>query len=137
MNKKYVLTGIFTLYAIFSVTSYGQSSSNKAKPNFVIIMADDLGYGAISCFGHKEIKTPNLDEMAKQGVKFLDYHSNGTVCSPTRAALMTGRYQQRTGVNGVLTAKKHRDKGLPLSEKTIAETFKENGYVTGLFGNGT
>ena len=133
--KKYILILSFLLYYSFSFTpSFGQTKGKNSKPNFIIIMADDLGYGAISCFGHKEIKTPNLDEMAKQGVKFLDYHSNGTVCSPTRAALMTGRYQQRSGVNSVLTAAKHRDKGLPLAEKTIAETLKENGYVTGLFG---
>lgn len=134
MSNKYVWVGFFTLFVLLSVTTYGQALGNKKKPNFVIIMADDLGYGAISCFGNKEIKTPYLDEMAKQGVKFMDYHSNGTVCSPTRAALMTGRYQQRTGVNGVLTAAKHRDKGLPLSEKTFAETLKENGYATGIVG---
>ena len=62
-----------------------------AKPNIVFIMADDLGYGDIGCFGSEHIKTPHLDALAKGGVKCLDFHSNGAVCSPTRAALMTGR----------------------------------------------
>lgn len=97
-------------------------------------MADDLGYNDISCYGNKTIQTPNLDKMAERGVKFMDFHSNGAVCSPTRAALMTGRYQQRTGIVNVITAKSHRDIGLPLSEKTFAEMLKENGYVTGIFG---
>lgn len=110
-----------------------QAQINR-PPNFIIIMADDLGYNDLSCYGNQDIETPRIDQMAKQGVRFVDFHSNGTVCSPTRAALLTGRYQQRTGVTGVITAKHHRDKGLPLSERTFAEILKENGYVTGISG---
>jgi arylsulfatase A-like enzyme len=97
-------------------------------------MADDLGYGDLSCYGNEMIQTPNLDFLASQGVKFTDFHSNGAVCSPTRAALMTGKYQQRTGVEGVVTAKSHRDVGLSLSEITMAEELKKHGYSTGMFG---
>lgn len=97
-------------------------------------MADDLGYGGISCYGNDFIQTPNLDSLAAHGVRFTDYHSNGAVCSPTRAALMTGKYQQRTGVSGVITAKSHRDVGLSLNEVTMAEEFKKHGYNTGMFG---
>ena len=104
------------------------------KPNFIIIMADDMGYGDISCYGNQQIKTPNLDRMAKQGVRFIDFHSNGAVCSPTRAALLTGKYQQRTGITGVITAKSHREVGFALSEHTFAEALKKNGYSTGIFG---
>ncbi|MCC5930756.1 MAG: sulfatase-like hydrolase/transferase [Cyclobacteriaceae bacterium] len=107
---------------------------NSRPPNIILIMADDLGYGDIGCFGNTEIKTPNLDQMAKEGVRFIDFHSNGAVCSPTRAALLTGRYQQRTGITGVITAKNHREVGLPLSEVTIAEALKKEGYTTGIFG---
>lgn len=103
-------------------------------PNFIIILADDLGYGDISCYGNTKIKTPNLDQMAMEGVRFLDFHSNGAVCSPTRASLLTGKYQQRTGITGVITAKEHREAGLALSEVTLAEAFKKEGYVTGIFG---
>ncbi|MCL4137007.1 UNVERIFIED_CONTAM: hypothetical protein GTU68_000149 [Idotea baltica] len=97
-------------------------------------MADDLGYGDLSSYGSTLIHTPNLDKMATEGIKFTDFHSNGSVCSPTRAALLTGKYQQRVGIDGVVTAKMHRDKGLATSEKTFAEAIKEAGYVTGMFG---
>ena len=97
-------------------------------------MADDLGYGDLSCYGHRTIRTPHLDELARGGVRCTDFHSNGAVCSPTRAALMTGRYQQRCGVNGVITAANHRDKGLALSEWTLGEAMKKPGYETALFG---
>ncbi len=109
-------------------------SQGTEKPNFIIIMADDLGYGDIGCFGNTTIKTPHLDRLAKEGVRFIDFHSNGAVCSPTRAALLTGKYQQRTGITGVITAKNHRDIGLPLSETTIAEALKNVGYATAVFG---
>ena len=105
-----------------------------AKPNIVFIMADDLGYGDIGCFGSGHIKTPHLDALAKGGVKCLDFHSNGAVCSPTRAALMTGRYQQRSGITGVVTAANHRETGLAFEELTIAEGLGKQGYRTGLFG---
>lgn len=119
-------------FLIASCSSNNESTS--LTPNIVMIMADDLGYGDISCYGNTTIHTPNLDLLAANGVKFTDFHSNGAVCSPTRAALMTGKYQQRTGVGGVITAKSHRDVGLNLSETTIAEEFKKHGYNCGMFG---
>ena len=76
----------------------------ERKPNFVVILADDLGYGDIRPFGGW-IDTPNLEKMARQGLCLSDFHSNGAVCSPTRAALMTGRYQQRAGIAHVVTVK--------------------------------
>ncbi|MGB0775160.1 MAG: sulfatase-like hydrolase/transferase, partial [Akkermansiaceae bacterium] len=82
----------------------------------------------------KTINTPHLDKLAAEGVRCTDYHSNGAVCSPTRAALMTGRYQQRAGVPGVITAKSHRHTGLALKEWTMAEAMKELGYQTAMFG---
>ncbi len=106
----------------------------QEKPNIILIMADDLGYGDISCFGNKTIKTPNIDRMAAEGIKMTDFHTNGAVSSPTRAALMTGRYQQRSGVTGVITAANHRDVGLALDEFTMAEALKECGYTTAAYG---
>ena len=104
------------------------------QPNFVIIMADDLGYGDIGCYGSADTKTPNLDALAKGGLRFTDFHSNGAVCSPTRAALLTGRYQQRSGVGGVITAARHREVGLAVSETTFADALGEAGYETAIFG---
>ena len=98
-------------------------------------MADDLGYGDIGCYGSRKIKTPNIDALAKSGMKFTDYHSNCPVCSPTRAALLTGRYQQRSGIEGVVYAKgPTRQTGLALEETTFAEVLKKRGYATALFG---
>ncbi|WP_343329193.1 sulfatase family protein [Polaribacter staleyi] len=125
---------ILTLQLTFLCLSCNGQHTTTPHPNIVIIMADDLGYGGISCFGNPTVKTPNLDLLASKGIKFTDFHSNGAVCSPTRAALMTGKYQQRTGINGVITAKSHRDVGLSLKETTIAEEFKKQGYNTAMFG---
>ncbi|MEM9345182.1 MAG: sulfatase-like hydrolase/transferase [Planctomycetota bacterium] len=110
------------------------TSSADPKPNIVLIMADDLGYGDLSCYGATHVNTPHIDALARNGIRFTDYHSNGAVCSPTRAALMTGRYQQRTGVEGVITAARHREVGLPLEEVTIAEVLKDAGYATAMYG---
>jgi arylsulfatase A-like enzyme len=106
------------------------------RPNIVIIMADDLGYGDISPYDGW-IKTPHLEQMAAEGTRFTDYHSAGNVCSPTRAALMTGRYQQRAGIPGVVFADPKREQhehGLQKVEYTIAEAFRDRGYATGMFG---
>ncbi len=111
------------------------TSQNKNPPNIILIMADDLGYSDISCFGSEFIETPALDKMAAEGVRFTDYHSNGAVCTPTRAALMTGNYQQRAGLEGVIyAALNKRKEGIALTENTLAEYFNESGYSTGIFG---
>ncbi len=123
---------------LFSTTLVASASVASVfaqeKPNIILIMADDLGYGDISCFGNKSIKTPNIDRMAAEGIKMTDFHTNGALSSPTRAALMTGRYQQRSGITGVITAADHRDVGLTLSEYTMAEALKDCGYTTAMFG---
>ena len=110
------------------------SLSAADKPNIILIMADDMGYGELGCTGHPTFKTPVLDKLAKEGLRLTDFHSNGAVCSPTRAALMTGRYQSRSGIEGVVTAAKHRHTGLPLKETTMAEALKGAGYKTAMFG---
>ncbi|MCB4798840.1 sulfatase [Neotamlana laminarinivorans] len=125
----YLMVLIFVGF-IFSCKTSGKTT----PPNIILIMADDLGYGELSCYGSPKVKTPNLDKLASQGVKFLDFHANGPVCSPTRAALMTGKYQQRTGVEGVITAVDHREVGLSLNELTMAEAMKNQGYTTAMYG---
>ena len=124
---------IFSLITILFLSCEIDISKNNS-PNIIIIMADDLGYGDLSIYGNKKIQTPNIDMLGNDGLLFTDFHSNGTVCSPTRAALLTGKYQQRVGVKGVITAKNHRHVGLSLKEKTFAEIAKQVGYQTAIFG---
>ena len=97
-------------------------------------MADDLGYGDLSCYGNPKINTPNIDKLAETGLRLTNYHSNGVVCSPTRAALLTGLYPQEAGVEGVVTAKSHRNLGMNLDHYTLAEFLKDAGYATAIFG---
>jgi len=118
--------------ALPDLLSAGQTLTDR--PNIIIIMADDLGYGDVSCYGNKTIRTPKIDALAEGGMKFTDFHSNGPVCSPTRVALLTGRYQQRCGVDGVFSARAHRHTGMALEELTFAEVLKTAGYTTALFG---
>ena len=129
---KFVAAGAATLVDFGQA---GASSRTAGRPNIILIMADDLGYGDIGCYGSTRIKTPNIDALALGGMKFTDYHSNCPVCSPTRAALLTGRYQQRSGIEGVVYAKGPvRQTGLALEETTFAEVLKNHGYATALFG---
>jgi arylsulfatase A len=106
------------------------------RPNFVVIMADDLGYGDLSPYGGW-IKVPHLEKLAAEGMQFSGFHSSGNVCSPTRAGLMTGRYQQRAGIPGVVFADPKREAhlhGLQASEVTFAEVLRDAGYSTAIFG---
>ncbi len=109
---------------------------SKPQPNLILIMADDLGFGDVGCFGCTTINTPNIDALAARGVTFTDYHANGPVCSPTRAALLTGRYQQRSGLEGVIyVAGPTRQVGLdPTANVSLARPLRDAGYATALFG---
>lgn len=108
---------------------------NFDRPNVILIMTDDMGYGDLKPFGGDgSIETPNIDGLIEGGLKFTKFHTNGTVCSPTRASLMTGQYPQEAGIEGVVTAANHRDTGMSTEKYTIAELFNEAGYQTGIFG---
>ncbi|MSU57447.1 MAG: arylsulfatase [Pedosphaera sp.] len=106
-------------------------------PNIVIILADDLGYGDLGCYGHPTIRTPNLDRMAGEGMRFTDFYVAACVCTPSRAALLTGRLPIRTGMAG---SEQHRviyskdTGGLPAEEITIAQALKAQGYATACVG---
>jgi arylsulfatase A len=106
----------------------------STQPNIVLIMADDMGYNDLSCYGSPSIKTPHIDRLASSGFMLTDYHSNGVVCSPTRASLLTGLYPQEAGVEGVVTAKSHRERGMATDQFTLAEFLKNAGYATAIFG---
>jgi arylsulfatase A len=105
--------------------------AQNSQPNIVFIYADDLGYGDLGCYG-SGIATPNLDQMAAEGVRFLNFYSASPVCSPSRAALLTGRYPTRVNVPRVLGP--GEDGGLALSETTIAQALKDSGYRTMCIG---
>mgnify|MGYP001490210199 CR=1 FL=1 len=128
-NLTLILLGISFLF-------YTCVENNETRPpNIILIMADDLGYGDLGCYGNTRIKTPYLDRLAKNGLRFTDFHSNGAVCSPTRAALMTGLYQQKSGLEGVIYVKgETRKVGLDTAFTTMAEVFKSAGYATGMMG---
>jgi arylsulfatase A-like enzyme len=104
------------------------------KPNILVIVADDMGYGDVGVYGCRDIPTPNIDALAKHGVKFTNGYVSAPVCSPTRAGLMTGRYQQRFGHEFNSGAAPDPKFGLPLTETTLADRLKAHGYRTGMVG---
>lgn len=117
------------------------------SPNIVLIMADDLGYGDVGCYGCEDIRTPNIDRIAAEGVRFTTFYANAPECTPTRTALLTGRYQQRVGglecalgignvgrYDDAIRLRETHDLGLPASEVSIARMLKSAGYATGICG---
>jgi len=115
-----------------------QQKSTARKPNIVFILGDDLGYCDVSMYGCREIPTPNIDSIAAGGVKFTSGYVSAPVCSPSRAGLLTGRYQQRFGfefnAGPLQRALNDPEMGLPASEITLAEVMKKAGYATGMVG---
>ncbi|MBT4816137.1 MAG: sulfatase-like hydrolase/transferase, partial [Lentisphaerae bacterium] len=108
--------------------SAGGRTGTRSRPNIVIIFADDLGYGDLSCYGSETIATPNLDRLASEGLRFTNFYATAPFCSPSRASMLTGRYPCRTGVPLVLFPLEKT--GLPAEEVTIADLMKEEGYAT-------
>ncbi len=120
---------------------------SASKPNIVMILADDLGYGDLSSYGHPHARTPVIDQLAKDGVRFTQHYANGTECSPTRTAFLTGRYQQRVGglecaigtgnigrYDDAARLAKARDLGLPADQSVLPGGLKERGYKCGIIG---
>jgi len=120
---------------LLSLAGYVVPSIAAEPPNIVVIFADDLGYGDLGCYGSPTIRTPNLDRMAAEGFRFTDFYSAAEVCTPSRAALLTGRYPIRSGMCGGRRVLFPNSKGgLPEKEVTIAETLKAKGYATAHIG---
>jgi arylsulfatase A-like enzyme len=114
-----------------AATSAG--AQDARKPNVVLILVDDMGYGDIGSYGVQDIKTPHLDRLAREGARFTDFYANGPVCTPTRAALMTGRYQQRVALEWALLLNE-REPGLPSTEPTLPRLLRGNAYRTAMSG---
>lgn len=129
-SKSCFLIVMVTLLHVFGAPAHA------AAPNIVIIFADDLGYGDLGCYGHPSIRTPNLDRMAAEGMRFTDFYSAAEVCTPSRAGLLTGRYPVRSGMgHNQFRVLRNKSTGhLPDSEITLAELLKSKGYATGCVG---
>uniref|UniRef100_A0A8U7MAI1 Arylsulfatase A n=1 Tax=Corvus moneduloides TaxID=1196302 RepID=A0A8U7MAI1_CORMO len=108
-------------------------ASAAARPSFVLVLADDLGFGDLGSYGHPSSATPHLDRLAARGLRFTDFYSSAAVCSPSRAALLTGRFQVRSGIYPGVFDPGSRG-GLPLAEVTVAELLKAQGYATAMVG---
>lgn len=122
----------FLFLFLFVVPVFSASPANPHSPNIIFILADDLGYGDLSSYGATDIATPNIDRLASEGLRFTDYYAAANTCSPSRAALLTGRYPPRTGVNAVIFY--NSVDGLPLDEITVAEMLRDAGYQTAMVG---
>jgi len=120
------------LMAIPACQGDKKTEQQETLPNIVFVYCDDLGYGDLGCFGNSVNRTPNIDRLASEGMKFTEFYSASPVCSPSRAALMTGRIPQRMGINGVFFPRSYT--GMPVEEVTIADILKEKGYATGVVG---
>ncbi len=127
MSRRFLLA-LLAVFAGFAPTV----SAQDTKPNIIFILADDLGYADVGCYGAKGYKTPNLDKMAKEGTRFTSFYTGCSVCSGSRAALMTGRHFQRVGVPAVMFP--GNKNGLNPNEITIARLLQKLGYTTGIIG---
>src|SRR5687768_7684612 len=136
MNK--ILFVILSVTAVVQCLAQQRPAGNpivaKQKPNVVFIMADDLGYGDLGCYGQKLIETPVIDRLAGEGMRFTNFYAGTSVCAPSRSALMTGQHTGRTPVRGNFQMKPEGQLPLPDSAFTMAEMFKRAGYITGAFG---
>jgi arylsulfatase A-like enzyme len=118
----------------FTAHTVWAQSADATRPNVVLIVADDVGYGDLGSYGAPDIKTPNIDGLAKNGTRLSDFYAAPN-CSPTRAALISGRYQQRSRIENPLgAARTAQEQGLPATGRTLPQLLKNNGYRTGLVG---
>jgi arylsulfatase A-like enzyme len=129
------LIGFFFASSLFSQAAAQPVARGNAKPNVVLILMDDMGYGDIGSYGVKDARTPNLDRLAREGVRLTDAYANASNCSPTRTGLISGQYQQRYGIEWPLgAAPGDSARGLPARGTSLPALLKRNGYATGLIG---
>ncbi|GAB3432038.1 arylsulfatase [Niabella aquatica] len=131
MNQKSILP-VFLILLIYSFSAAAQQQPKQ--PNIIFILADDLGIGDIGVYGQQKIKTPNIDLLAHQGMKFSQFYSGTSVCAPSRSSLMTGQHTGHTPVRGNKATSPEGQWPLPADAVTVAEVLKDAGYATGCFG---
>ncbi len=136
MNVLNLLRYLFPVFLVLIIGNQSlQAQKSQARPNVLVILVDDLGYGDLSSYGATDLKSPHIDALLKRGMKFNNFYANCPVCSPTRAALLTGRYQDMVGVPGVIRTHPQNSWGyLVPSAVTLADVFQEAGYHTGIVG---
>ena len=132
MDRRTFLSAAGSVLACGATASLSRGASAGPKPNIILIFADDLGYGDLGCYGSKRIRTPRLDKMAGEGIRFTNFYAMASICTPSRAALLTGSYPQRCGLYMGISPKReeHKHLGLHPGETTIAEMLKREGYST-------
>src|SRR4051794_39453216 len=129
------LLGVLALAALLNPWRGGEASAQQPKrPNIVFILADDLGYGELGCYGQKKFGTPNIDRLAEQGMRFTQFYAGSTVCAPSRSVLMTGQHLGHTRVRGNAGKMNTRAQMLKPGDTTIADVLKHEGYATGMMG---
>jgi len=135
-RRRFVQTTAASSLALAGLGFARPVSAQSARPNIVFIMADDLGYADVSCYGQRDYTTPNIDRLAVEGLRFTQGYANSAVCSATRTALATGRYQYRlpVGLEEPINASSPRTVGLPPSHPTLPSLLKKAGYGTALVG---
>ena len=136
MQRRHVIEFLtISLVASAVSPSVVQSQQASVRPNVVLVLMDDIGYGDIGSYGVKDAKTPNLDRLARQGIRLTDAYANASNCSPTRAGLITGQYQQRYGIEWPLGADPGDSaRGLRPTGRSLPALLKKGGYTTGLVG---
>lgn len=130
MNRRHFLSIATAGSAAASFGSRASAQSLPGKPNIVLLLADDLGYGDLSCYGQTQFSTPNIDRLAADGIRFTQAYAGATVCSPSRCALMTGKHTGHCSYRGNMAG----EPGIPDEDVTMAEVLRSAGYATGIFG---
>jgi arylsulfatase A len=121
-------------FVCFLCNAQEKTAIIKSKPNIIYILADDLGYGDLGCYGQEKFATPNIDKLAQEGMLFTQHYSGAPVCAPSRSALITGQHTGHTAIRGNKGVEPEGDWPLPKATITIAELLKTKGYATGAFG---
>ena len=129
-----LVLGSMLIVAVSLPGEAGAQAGNAQRPNVVLIITDDVGYGDLGSYGAPDVKTPHIDGLATDGVRLTDFYANGATCTPTRTGLISGRYQQRFGLEAPLGGSVDLERGLSPTGRSLPQLLKNNGYATALVG---
>src|SRR5438045_1264060 len=124
---------LLTLGILVTDTQFADAAG-KRRPNIIFILADDLGYGELGCYGQKKIRTPHLDRLAREGLRFTQFYAGSPVCAPSRCCLMTGKHGGHAWVRNNLSVKPEGQTPIPAGEVLLSELLHKQGYATGAMG---